>query len=245
MIGSFAVMLGGLVKGLSGFGYTVVSTALLASFFPASEAVAFVIIPLIAVQLELLSELERKEIKTCTKNFEAYIIALLAGTLAGFYMISVVPENPVKIFLGVLTLIFALSRTGRFDLHFERMKKRCFRKSIEVQLSLGLLSGLIFGSTNIGVQIVSYLKSMEMERRKFVGLLALIMVPISGLRIPLVLDVSNFSLLGYSLLITPLGLIFARIGERAADKISRRKIKRFSVLLLLVISFNLLRTAVL
>jgi uncharacterized membrane protein YfcA len=233
-------MLGGLVKGLSGFGYAVVSTALLASFFPAPEAVAFLIIPLMAVQLELLSELGKEEIKTCTRNFEAYIIALLAGTLAGFYMISAVPEDPVKIFLGVLTLIFALSSTGRFDLHVERLKERCFRRSSKVQLTLGFFSGLIFGSTNIGVQIVAYLKSMEMERRKFVGLLALVMIPISGLRLPLL---SSGDVLISSLVVAPIAMISAKTGLYIGERTSGNLTENVTVLLLIAVSLNLVLNA--
>ncbi len=245
LIGLVAVMLGGLVKGLSGFGYAIISTTLLASFFPASEAVAFLIIPLISIQLELLSELDSDEIKACTRNFEAYISALLVGTLAGFYMISEVPENIVKIFLGTLTLVFAFSRTGKIDLHIEKLKEKCFRRSGRVQLGLGFISGIVFGATNIAVQIVAYLKTMELGRRKFAGLLALTMIPISGMRLPLALINSELSLLFYSALAAPIGVFFARIGERSADKIARRSVERFSVLLLLLISINLLRTAVL
>jgi uncharacterized membrane protein YfcA len=203
------------------------------------------IIPLMAIQLEILSELQKQEIKTCTKNFEFYILALLTGTLAGFYLISFIPESLVKIFLGVLTFAFAVSATGRIDIRIEKLKKKCFRRSSKLQLPLGLFSGIIFGATNIGVQIVAYLKTINIKRRKFVGLLALIMIPVSGLRIPLLLNRFPITLLSISMPAVPLGVICAKLGGKLADKVSDKSIQRFSILLMLLISVNLLRTAIL
>lgn len=246
MLASAAVMIGGLVKGLSGFGYAVVSTSLLASFFEPSKAVAFMILPLIAIQLELVNNLEREEVKTCTNNFKLYITGLTIGTLAGFYSISILPTNTVKAGLGLLTFAFALSRIDSFSVHIGRLKKKCFRKSTRVQIPLGVISGIIFGVTNVGVQVVAYLKSMELPNRKFVGLLALIMIPISGLRIPLILaQGSSLKLVAYSILAVPLGIASASLGSNLAEKISEKHIEHFTIILLILISVNLVRTTAL
>lgn len=239
-----AVMIGGLFKGLSGFGYAVISTTLLATLYEPTKAVSFMIIPLIAIQLELVNNLDRDEIKTCTNNFKPYIIGLIAGTLTGFYTISLMPVDVIKVLLGIITFIFALSRTQKFSIHLEKLKKKCFRRSTRIQTLLGVMSGLIFGGTNVGVQIVAYLKSMEMPNRKFVGLLALIMIPISALRTPLVLNQNNsIGLIGYSILAAPIGMIAAWIGIRIAERVSEQKIGRLTVLLLFLISFNLIWTS--
>ncbi|MFB6185311.1 MAG: sulfite exporter TauE/SafE family protein, partial [Halobacteriaceae archaeon] len=48
---------------------------------------------------------------------------------------------------------------------------------------LGFVSGLIFGLTNIAVQVVTYLDSLSLDRSTFVGVLAMILIGISGLRV--------------------------------------------------------------
>lgn len=246
ILGSAAVIIGGLVKGLSGFGYAVVSTSLLASLFQPSKAVAFMILPLIAIQLELVNNLEKREIKTCTNNFKPYIVGLTVGTLAGFFSISLLPTSMVKAGLGLLTFVFALSRIDSFSVHLGRLKKKCFRKSAKVQIPLGIVSGVVFGATNVGVQVVAYLKSMELPNRKFVGLLALIMIPVSGLRIPLILTQGNsLELVAYSILTVPLGMASASLGSNLAEKVSEEHVEEFTVILLILISINLVRATTL
>jgi uncharacterized membrane protein YfcA len=240
-----AVALGGLIKGLSGFGYAVVSTTLLALFFPAQKAVAFMIIPLVAIQLELITQLEKEEIKTCTNNFEVYIAALAAGTLTGFYAVTSIPGNIIKPLIGTLTLLFTLSQVKKLDPHIQKLKKKCFRRSNLLQLPLGFMSGLIFGATNIGVQIVAYLKTMELDRRKFIGLLALIMVPISLLRLPLILEKTGLELIAYSILAAPLGVLAAWLGNKTAQHIPKKTINLATISLLLIISLKLISSAAL
>lgn len=246
VLAAVAVMIGGLVKGLSGFGYAIVSTSLLASLYEPSRAVSFMIIPLIAIQLELVNNLDRNEIKTCTNNFRVYITSLIAGTMIGFYSLSLMPVELIKFTLGIITFVFALSRTEKFSFSIEKLKKKCFRRSATIQGPLGVLSGIIFGGTNVGVQIVAYLKAMELSNRKFVGLLALIMIPVSGLRIPLILNqIDSLELIGYSILAAPLGMAAAWVGSKMAERTSSENIEHLTLILLILISLNLIRTSVL
>lgn len=246
VLAAIAVMIGGLVKGLSGFGYAIVSTSLLASIYEPSKAVSFMIIPLIAIQLELVNNLDRDEIKTCTNNFGVYIAGLIAGTLIGFYTLSLIPINLIKVSLGTIIFVFALSRTEKLSYSVEKLKIKCFRRSAGIQAPLGFVSGLIFGGTNVGVQIVAYLKAMELPNRKFVGLLALTMIPVSGLRMPLILNqADSLVFVAYSILAAPLGIATAWMGNKVAEKISAERIETLTLVLLILISLNLIRTSVL
>ena len=246
ILAAAAVIIGGFIKGISGFGYAVVSTSLLASLFNPADAVAFMILPLIAIQLELLNNLDREEIKTCTNNFKPYTLGITAGTILGFYSLSLVPTDTIKLVLGVLTFVFALSRTGRFSLGIEKLQRKCFRRSGKVQIPLGVASGIIFGGTNIGVQVVAYLKTMDMPNRKFVGLLALVMIPVSALRLPLVINQAGAAeLIAYSVLVAPLSIISAYLGRKIAKYISEPRIEQITVSLLFLIAANLVGSVVL
>ena len=238
-----AVFLGGFVKGLSGFGYALVSTMMIASFFPVNQAVSFLIIPLAAIQVGLVAELESEEVKTCLNNFEVYIVSITAGTVLGFYLVSSMPASIVKTALGVVTLAFAASQTN-LNLLGDKLKDKCFRRSNYAQAPLGMLSGLIFGSTNVGIQIVAYLRSMDLREGKFIGLLALVMIPVSVLRVPLFLGSSlSLRLLAFSVASAPIGILSAKIGYKAREHIESRYTHYFALSLLIIISINLLRSA--
>jgi uncharacterized membrane protein YfcA len=78
---------------------------------------------------------------------------------------------------------------------------------------------------------------MNVPKGKFVGLLALLMIPASALRLPLVLSY------GSAELVTPLGMILSSLESQLAEKLSQKHIRYLTVALLVVISFNLIRTA--
>jgi hypothetical protein len=47
----------------------------------------------------------------------------------------------------------------------------------------GLLSGLVFGASNVGVQVVAYLKSLDLDHATFVGVVAMVFLGISSVRV--------------------------------------------------------------
>lgn len=54
------IIFGGLLKGLNGFGYALVSTPLLGLLIPIEQAVALMILPLLVANVELMFEVDKK-----------------------------------------------------------------------------------------------------------------------------------------------------------------------------------------
>jgi hypothetical protein len=52
-----------------------------------------------------------------------------------------------------------------------------------VMLVVGAVSGLLFGATNVGVQLVAYLQSLQMSHSRFVGVVAMVFVGINAVRV--------------------------------------------------------------
>jgi uncharacterized membrane protein YfcA len=85
------VFLGGLVKGIAGFGYALVSTAVLATLFSPTVAVVVMSLPMLVGNLRLLDELDRAEIPACLARFWPYVLATAVGTLAGMALLGRIP----------------------------------------------------------------------------------------------------------------------------------------------------------
>ncbi|MDZ7702002.1 MAG: sulfite exporter TauE/SafE family protein [Halobacteriales archaeon] len=179
-----AVLLGGLVKGVAGFGYAVTSTALLAMLLDPAAAVTVMILPTLVANVPLLAELERDKLRSCVRRFWPFVAAALVGTLAGMAVLDRVPKAYLALGLGLVTFAYVLSAQPYRELPGSgSLATRLFRPSTATKLWMGLASGLVFGASNIAVQIVAYLDRLDLDRATFVGVLAMILVGVSTVRV--------------------------------------------------------------
>ncbi len=237
---AMAVTLGGLIKGLSGFGYAVVSTPLLALIMPVQEAVAFMIIPLMAANVELVAEADREELKHCLTEFRGLIASMMAGVTVAMLLLSWMPVRPMEMAVGLISVLFVLSRTPFASNHFERLKDVCFRTWEPL---IGLFSGIIYGASNVGVATVAYLKSMGIEREKFVATLAAIILGISIYRVALAQQLGLFTAPENILISAGFAVpavISVAVGQRLAGRISDNLIEQVSLATILLIGLRLL-----
>ncbi|MDX1744671.1 MAG: sulfite exporter TauE/SafE family protein, partial [Halobacteriales archaeon] len=178
------VFAGGLVVGIAGFGYALVATSALAAVLDPRDAVVLMIIPLLAANVSLTRELDRSGIRSCVGRFWPYILAAVLGTLVGMAVLRQVPTAVLAFGLGIFTLAYVvLSQPWVPVPGMDDLTAWCVRDRTEVKVGLGLVSGFIFGASNVGVQIVAYLDSLSLDRSTFVGVLAMILVGVSGMRV--------------------------------------------------------------
>lgn len=180
------VFVAGAVSGITGFGFAVVSTATLAGVLSPSDAVVVVILPLFASNLSLATELDRERLASCTRRFWAYVLAAAVGTVAGMVLLDAIPASSLKRSLGVLTLTYAVLTQPFVAVPGKaRAEELCFRTSHLAKAGLGVVSGFVFGASNVGVQFVAYLRSLDLDRSTFVGVLAAMLLGISAIRVGL------------------------------------------------------------
>ena len=177
------VLLAGILTGVAGFGLALVATMALATVLPPATAVVVMIVPVLAANLSLLSDLDRGSVERCGRRFGPYIGAALVGTLAGTALLDRLPDRPLTLGLGLVTLAFVVSAQGAIDLPgLDRLRDRCFVESRGGMLVLGGVSGLLFGATNVGVQVVAYVRSRGLSHGLFVGVIAMVFVGINTVR---------------------------------------------------------------
>ncbi len=178
------VLAAGALTGIAGFGFAKVGTTALAAIIDPATAVVFMIIPILSVNLSLLRDLSLEEMQQCGRRFAPLILAALVGTLFGMVLLNRVPANPLRVGLGVLSLAFVLTAQEIVPIPgVDRTKDACFVETTPAMIGLGGLSGLVFGGTNVGVQLIAFLRSCDLSHKVFIGVVAMVFLGLNAIRV--------------------------------------------------------------
>ncbi|SHH01356.1 sulfite exporter TauE/SafE family protein [Halobaculum gomorrense] len=181
---AIVILVAGTTNGLAGFGFALVGTMALATVIDPATAVVFMIIPILAVNLSLVRDLSRDELRTCSRRFAPLIGAALVGTVVGMAVLSSIPTAPLRVGLGLLTLGFVATAQRWIPLpEWSEGRIGAFARSRVGMLGVGAVSGLLFGGTNVGVQLIAYLRSFDLSHGLFVGVVALVFLGLNGIRV--------------------------------------------------------------
>lgn len=239
------VLFGGLVTGITGFGYALVSTTTLAMLFDPQSAVVLMIIPALVANVPLLRELSHEKLKHCIRHLWAFIVAATIGTLVGMVLFRRIPTDGLTLALGVITLGYvavsqnALSVQRQHPFHESELDPRIHAFS---RLGIGLGGGLVFGASNIGIPLVAYLDSLDLERATFVGVVALIFLGVSTARVGTAWGLGLYGagpLLWLSLGASIAGVIGVVSGEHVRHLLPDRYVGIGVQLLLVIIGLRL------
>ncbi|PHQ37511.1 hypothetical protein DJ69_16565 [Halorubrum persicum] len=186
LVATIAIVIGvaGAVNGVAGFGFAVVGTMVLAATLDPATAVAFMIIPMFAVNVALVGDLTREELRTCGTRFAPLLVAALVGTILGMALLDRLPGPPLRILLGLVSLGFVATTQRVVPLPSpSTATERAVADTPLVMAAVGAVSGVLFGATNVGVQLVAFVRSFDLSHGLFVGVVALVFVGINGLRV--------------------------------------------------------------
>lgn len=234
----------GAVNGVAGFGFALVGTMALATVVDPVTAVVFMIVPIMAVNLSLVRDLSTEDLRECSRRFSPLMVSALIGTLAGIVLLEHLPAEPLRVGLGLVTVAFVAVEQQRFPLPgLKTTKERCFVESPTAMIGVGGISGLLFGGTNVGVQLVAYLRSCRLPHGLFVGVVAMVFLGLNGVRVVAagVLGLYPTSAVFLaSILATVPAAVGVTIGKRARSRVTESH-RRIVVLgLLLVIGTRLI-----
>lgn len=235
---SFVVLLAGALNGVSGFGFALVGTMVLATMIDPAMAVVFMILPILSVNLSLVRDLSAPELQTCGERFGPLILAALAGTVVGMVALQRVPEGPLRVGLGLITLAFVVSAQDVIQLPgLSRVREGCFVETPLAMVGVGGISGVLFGGTNVGVQLIAYLRSCDLSHGLFVGVVAIVFLGLNGIRVAAASVLGlypNSAFVLASLVATIPAVTGVAIGKRFRGQIGERD-RRLTVLGLLTV----------
>jgi hypothetical protein len=221
----FAVVaLGGVVTGVNGFGFAVVGTSLLAAVLEPRTAVTLMILPILGANVSLVRELSGAGLRRCVRRFWPFVTATAVGTVAGMLLLSTVPARPLVAALGVLVLGYVLvaAELVRTPPGVDPGRLLAVGGARE---AFGLASGVVFGLSNVGVQVTAYLDSLELDRETFVGVVAMVFLGVSSVRVAAAVALGLFggsAPLGLSLAAVLPGLAGVAVGRRIRRRVPER-----------------------
>lgn len=237
------LLFGGVVMGVAGFGYAVIGTTTLAVLLDPAIAVVVMILPMLATNIQLVGELDQGSLTSCARRFWPYIVSAAGGTLLGMALLDHVPTAVLALGLGLLTGLYVVGRQPYVTFPGGATARAvCFRPGTGAKGALGFASGLIFGASNIAVQVVAYLDSLDLDRQTFVGVLAMVLIGISTLRVGAAWYLGLYDAPGALSLsvvgIVP-GVVGVAAGRRVRDRIPQRYQMAGVLLLLSIIAVRL------
>ena len=242
------VLVAGMVNGIAGFGFALVGTMVLATAVDPATAVVFMILPILSVNLSLVRELSRDDLRTCGRRFGPLVAAALVGTVLGMAALNRVPEAPLRVALGLVSLGFVATAQDLVAIPGRAAtEERCFVETTPAMLGIGAVSGVLFGGTNVGVQLIAYLRSCDLSHGTFVGVVALVFLGLNAVRVGaagvLGLYPDTAILIGSVLAAVP-AVTGVAVGRRLRDRVSERS-RRIVVLgLLTVVGLRLITSGI-
>lgn len=237
------VFFGGLVKGIAGFGYAIVGTVLLTTVLKPSTAVVIMILPMLIANVSLVFEFSWADFKACLSRFWLYLGAAVGGSVLGMALLQFVPQSLFAFLLGGVTLGYVVVKQPWIQLPSGWFETWCLHSGVLPQGSLGLISGVVFGASNIGVQIVMYVDALSLERSKYVAMLSLIMVGVSSVRVGTALFLGLYDgslMLALSAMAGIPGLLGVSTGSSLRRRIPESYLTVGILLLLTLIGIRLL-----
>lgn len=238
-----ALSVAGVVTGLTGAGFSVLGTTGLAVVLDPSFAVALMLVPILAINVQLTRELDRDSLRSCGRRFGPFVLAALAGTLVGMTLLTRVPTAGLRTAIGVVVLAYVLTAQEAVALPgVARLRERCFSVGRAGRLAFGVASGVVFGATNVGVQVVAYLEAQNLDRAIFVGVLSGIFLGISAVRIvaaALLGLLPDLGAVGLSTAAAVPGVAGGAVGRRLRPFVPERYRSRLVLGLLAVVGLRL------
>src|SRR5690606_18209284 len=153
--------LAALLHGLSGFGFPMMSTAVLSSEYPLSMAVTLVILPCLLLNLIMLNADPQHGLFSSMgyylKRYWPLMLSSLIGSVLGVKLLLWLNEANLKLLLGLVIVIYVLDQLLARPLQVS--------PHISSMLCFGLLAGIIGGATNaMAPFLMMYLMSCQLSK---------------------------------------------------------------------------------
>ncbi|MBM3572918.1 MAG: sulfite exporter TauE/SafE family protein [Alphaproteobacteria bacterium] len=236
---SLAFLAGGIVKGTVGIGLPLLAVPLLTLRFSVPEAVALVVIPIVASNT--WQSLAAGMLAKTLRRFWPLILPMVVTIVIATRLLAAAPVAMLELALGLAVI------AGIVTLIHEPNLNLPARTETWVMVGVGILGGMIGGLTSLyGLPIILFMLALRMDKDEFVGSIAFIYL-CGGLALAGGM-VQNQILTGHEILLSTIALLplFAgmTLGQWLRARINQVTFRRIVLVVLVVIALNLLRRAI-
>lgn len=179
-------------------------------------------------------------------RFRPLLVSAVVGAGPGMVVLGVLPEGPLRVGLGLVALAFVLSVQETVAVPgLARARTGCFVERPAAMAAVGGVGGALFGATNVGVQLIAYLRSRDLPHDLFVGVVAVLFLSLNTVRISVAAVLGlypSLAVAGLSVAAAAPAVAGVVLGSRLRGTIPARTRQVVVLGLLTVIGLQLLRT---
>jgi uncharacterized protein len=212
-----------------GFGSGMFAISLLGLFFGQLEVFVPLFV-LVCFPTELFICIKDRKHFSFKKNY-LYILLTIPFIILGSYLLTVIPSKWPLVFLGFVVFILAI-----YFLAYENKITWRF-KSKSWQVLFGALSGLMGSLYGIGgPPLIIYLKGLKLTKREFRAMCVSVFFAMSIIRLPAFFGMGllTHDIIKAWFFILPFSLLGVYIGHSLHKKLSEKRFKRMTSMILLI-----------
>ena len=159
------MLFAGMVHGALGLGFPMVATPLIAILFDVRLAILLTLLPTVSVNLATIWG--GRDYGQLLKTFHPLLLACLAGSIIGAWMLAVLDPSPFRLALALLILVYL------FTTLFDIIKPGWIQPADRAWMMVfGFVSGISAGITNVMVAILLiYFLTIQLERARMIAML--------------------------------------------------------------------------
>lgn len=224
--GLLVIFLAGMTQGLTGFGFALVSVPIMIILLSPKVVVPIIVIHSFVINLIILFE-ARKWVDL--KRVWPLMIAGVAGIPIGTYLLIALDVSILKIFIGSVTMPFAIASLAGFKKHI-RSEKLAFAP-------VGLISGLLASSTSLaGPPVILFFVNQDVEKQNFRANLVAYFTVINLVAIPALMigDVITTAVINHALWFLPATILGAITGIKLAHKVSEKLFRNIALVIIII-----------
>ncbi|PPB82258.1 hypothetical protein LV82_00184 [Albidovulum inexpectatum] len=230
----------GVVKGAVGFAMPMIMISGLASFLPAEQALAGLILPALVTNLIQALRQGLSAAWGTVRDYRALLIVLCGTIVVAAQLVPILPQAVMLLLLGVPIVAFALSQLAGLQLRIPA------RRGGRAEIMAGLVGGFFGGIAGVwGPPVIALLISRAADKRESVRvqgvvyLLGSVMLLAAHLRS----GVANATTLPLSVVLTVPACLGMWLGFALQDRLDAERFRKWTLIVLALTGVNLIRRA--
>lgn len=226
IVGLAALLLAGLIQGLTGFGLALVSVSILINFLSPKLVVPTVVILSIFTNIIILFE-ARKWVDL--RRIWPLMMAGIVGMPLGTYLLVVLDASILKVFIGAVIALFAIAFLMGF--------KKQIRNEKLAFAPVGFISGLLQGSTSLsGPPIILFFVNQGVEKQVFRANLVAYFTVLSLATIPVFVlgGIITKEVINHVLWFLPAMIIGVIAGIKLAHKVDEKLFRNLALIIVTI-----------
>ena len=233
---AFIVLISGMVHGIFGFGFPMISTPLFALFMDLKKAVLYTLLPTIAVNFFSLKK--DNSFGSIWKEHRLLISSVIMGSLVGTNLLVLYYSDYYKLILAGVILLYL--NKARLNISLTHSVQE---HPFAMTLLFGFLSGVVGGIANIMIPVLLILiLELNLDKKRSIGVMSFCFITNKVLQVIIFGYHGSFNLetLPYILPFIFIAVMGFFIGSRIQDKIDDALYKKLLNIVLWILSLYLI-----